>query len=287
MPPPAVWLEGFIVGSTLVIMASGLVLVLSIMGILNWAHGQLYMLGAVFLYYLFVQLGVNYIVALLGATAAVAAIGVAIEKWLLRPLVPKGFLPPSVAALGLLFAIEGAVVISFGVEFRDVPTVLEGVIRVGTVSISRERLLVVCIAIGVMLALHYFIHRTKIGLAIRAAAQEATVASLYGVPSGRLFTIVMATGAGLAAIAGGLIAPVYFVDPYMGQRPFIQAIMAIVLGGLGSLRGALAGGMIIGFIVTVGGYYIGTWYEVIIFAAVMAIILLRPQGLFGEKEARV
>ena len=287
MPPPIVWLEGFISGSTLVIMASGLVLVLSIMGILNWAHGQLYMLGGFITWYVLTQLGMNYILALLAATASIAAIGVAIEKWLLRPLVAKGFLPPSVVALGFIFTFEGATILRFGVAQRDVPTILGGVIHVGQVSITAERLLVVCIAIGVMLGLYYFINRTKLGLAIRAAAQEPTVASLYGVASGRLFTIVMATGAGLAAIAGGLIAPVYFIDPYMGSRPLIQALMAIVLGGLGSLRGAVAGGMIIGFIATIGGYYIGTWYEVITFSSIIAIILLRPQGLFGSREARV
>jgi len=287
MPPAEVWLEGLIIGSTLVMMASGLVLAISIMGILNWTHGQLYMFAGIIMWQVLAQWHINYFVALLAAIGITAAIGVAIERWLLRPLVPKGFIPPSVVAIGLISVFEGGVILTFGVAQRNVPSIMEGIIRIGQVSITAERLLIVCIAIGVMLGLYYFINRTKIGLAIRAAAQEPTVSSLYGVASGRLFTIVMATAAGLAAVAAGLIAPVYFVDPYMGSRPFILALMAVVLGGMGSLRGAVVGGMIVGFITTVGGYYIGTWYELITLLIIMAIILFRPQGLFGHVEARL
>jgi len=286
MPPVNVGLDALITGATIVMMASGLVLVLSIMGILNWAHGQLYMLAAFITYYMVVRLGMNYILALLVATDVVAAIGVAIERWLLRPLTNKNLLAVSAVALGFTFVFDGGVVIIFGTETKAISTIWEGVLHAGPASISQERLALVIIAIVVMLGLYFFINRTKVGLAIRAAAQEPTVAGLFGVDAGRLCTIVMATGCGLAAIAGGMMAPVYFVEPSMGSKPLILALLAIVLGGLGSFRGAAAGGMILGFITVVVAYYIGPWYELVSFSVIIAIILLRPQGLFGMSEAR-
>jgi len=287
MPPAAVWLNALIIGSTIVMMASGLVLVFSIMGILNWTHGQLYMLGAFVVYYVFVKLGTSYFAALLVAAVVVAIVGMAIERWLLRPLGDKGFLPASVVSLGLIFVFEGGVTILFGIGLKSVPSVLKGVVHLGTVSISVERLVLVGMAIAIMLGLYFLINRTKVGLAIRAAAQEPTVAGLYGVSAGRLYTAVMGIGCALAALAGGMMAPAYFVGPQIGSKPLIVALLAIVLGGLGSFRGAVAGGMILGFVMSVGAYYIGAWYELVSFLAVILIILIRPQGLFGMAEARV
>jgi len=286
MPPTAVWVNGFIIGATIVMMASGLVLVFSVMGILNWTHGQLYMLGAFVVYYLFVKMGVNYFLTLLLAAAVVSAVGMAIERGLMRPLSDKGFLPASVVSLGLIFVLEGVVIMFFGTGFKSVPTILEGVCHLGPISISVERLVLVVLAVAVMLGLYFFINRTRMGLAIRAAAQEPTVAGLYGVSSGRLFSVVMGIGCALAALAGGMMAPIFFVDPWIGAKPLITALSAIVLGGVGSFRGAVAGGLILGFITSVVAYYIGPWYEMVSFLAVILIILFRPQGLFGMPEAR-
>ena len=287
MPPVAVWINALIIASTIVLMASGLVLVFSIMGILNWSHGQLYMVGGFIVYYVVAKLGMNYFIALFAATVIAAGLGVVIEKWLLRPLSDRGFLPASVVGLGLIFVFEGAVTILFGTGIKSVPTILEGSLHVGQVSLSVEKMALAGLAIVVMLGLYLFICHTRIGLAIRAAAQEPDVAGMYGVSSGRLFSLVMAIGCGLAALAGGMIAPVYFVDPWMGAKPLITALLAIVLGGLGSFRGAVVGGIFLGFVMSVVAYYISSWYELVAFLAVILIILFRPQGLFGISEARV
>ena len=285
MPPAAVWVNTLVVCSTIVLMASGLVLVYSIMGILNWSHGQLYMLGAFAIYYLFVQIGINYLIALVVAAVGVAAVGMAIEKWLLRPVADKGFMPATVISLGLIFVFEGGVTIFFGNELKAVPSVFKAVLHAGPVSLSLEKLVLVGMAIVIMTFLYLLINKTRLGLAIRAAAQEPAVASLYGVHSGRLFTIVMGIGCGLAGLAGGMIAPAFFVDPYIGAKPLIIALLSIVLGGLGSFRGAVAGGVILGFITSMGSFYVGSWYELISFLVVILIILFRPQGLFGLSDA--
>ena len=287
MPPASVWVNALVICSTIVMMASGLVLLYSIMGILNWTHGQLYMLGAFSIYYISIRLGINYFVALPITAVAVATVGMVIERWLLRPVTGKGFMPASVISLGLIFVFEGGVTILFGNDLKSVPSVLEGVLSVGPVFLSLEKLVLVVMAAGIMVCLYLLVNRTRLGLAIRAAAQEPTVASLYGVHSGRLFTIVMGLGCGLAGLSGAMIAPAYFVDPHIGSKPLITALLAIILGGLGSFRGAVAGGMIFGIITSVGAYYVGPWHELISFLAVIIIILFRPRGIFGLSEARV
>ncbi len=287
MPPAAVWINAVITGSTIVMMASGLVLVFSVMGILNWTHGQLYMLGAFVVYYTSVKFGINYYFALIIASVTVSFIGIIIEKGFLRPLTEKGLLPPTACALGFIFVFEGAAMTLFGKENKAVPSFLGGVWKLGALALSVERLVLIGMAIFIMFGLYLFINKTKMGLAIKASAQEPVVAGMYGVHAGRLFSVVMAIGCALAGLAGGLIAPVYMVNPWVGAKPLILALAAIVLGGLGSFRGAVVGGMILGVVISVVAFYIGPWYELVSFLAVILIILLRPQGLFGQAEGRV
>jgi len=286
MPPASIWVGAIISGLSTVMMASGLILVFSIMGILNWTHGQFYMIGAMIVYYA-IAFGVNYFPALLVAGVVVAIIGVGMEKWLLRPLIHRGEWPSSVICLGLIFLFDGIVVAIAGPGLKSVPTVVEGVLHIGPVSVSMERLVLAGVSVVILLGLYFLVSRTKVGLAIRASAQDLTIASLFGVRIGLIRSIVMAIGCGLAAIAGGLMAPVYYINLEMGTRPFITALLAIVLGGLGSFRGAVIGGMLLGFVAIVIGYYIGAWNELVAFFAVILIILFRPQGLFGEPPARV
>ena len=136
-----------------------------------------------------------------------------------------------------------------------------------------------------MVGLYLVIMRTRFGIAMRAAAQAPGAASLYGVNPGRLATIVMAMGFALAALAGSFMAPVYYIDPWIGQTPLFMSILAIVIGGLGSLGGAVVGGMLLGASASLVAWYVGPWSEIIAFALVIVVILFRPQGLFGVKPA--
>jgi branched-chain amino acid transport system permease protein len=287
MPSLSVFISALIISSTIVMMSTGLVLLYSIMGILNWTHGQFYMIGAFITYYLFVKLSINYFVALAAATVAVAVLGIAIERWLLHPLTEKGFLAVSVVGLGLVFVFQGLITSIFGTGLKSVPSVLQASVQIGSVSLGVEKIIIISLSLVVMLSLYLVVMRTKFGLAIQAAAQKPTVAALYGVNSARMFTMVMAIGSGLAGLAGGMIAPAYFVDPTIGNKPLIVALLSIVLGGLGSFRGAVVGGIILGFITSIGAYYFGPWYELISFGAVILMILIRPRGLFGLPETRL
>jgi branched-chain amino acid transport system permease protein len=132
-----------------------------------------------------------------------------------------------------------------------------------------------------MITMYIVLNHTKIGLAIRAAAQEPDAASLYGISVERLSLIVMGIGCALAAMAGGIMAPVYVVNPFIGGIPMIMSLLAIVIGGLGSLTGAIVGGLILGFLNSVVAYHLSYFSEVVLFVLVIIILLVRPQGLFG------
>jgi branched-chain amino acid transport system permease protein len=285
MPPLSVWVDAIVMGSIWVMVASGLVLVFSIMGILNFAHGQFYMFGAFVLYAVYVNAGMNYFVAAVAAAVAMAAIGVLMERFLLRPIAKSGFIPVATVTLGAIYVFDGLATSIFGAEQKPVTTPFPGVLKLGDAAISYEKLAVIGLTLLVMLALYFVIMRTKFGIKIRAAAQDPLAATLYGVNPGRLASIVMAIGCGLAALAGAFMAPVYYVDPYIGQTPLIMSILAIVIGGLGSLGGAVIGGLLLGISGSIGAWYIGPYSPVIAFALVIVIILFRPEGLFGAKQA--
>jgi len=287
LPPAVVWLDALIVSFSIIMMATGLAFVLGVMGIFNWTHGQLYMVGAFIVYTLYASQGLNYFISLIIATLIVGGIGVLIEKFLIRPVADLGFLAASVVTLGLSFAIQGLITVIYGVSLKSIPSVFEGKVNILGAFVTWQRLLVVIIAAVAMICLYWFVNRSRMGLAMRAAAQDRPVAGLFGVRTGLIFGIVMAIGSGLAGLAGGLLAPVYSVDPTIGNRPFLLALLAIVLGGLGSFKGSVVGGLIFGFASIFFNYYIGAWYELILFVIIIGVILFRPQGLFGLPEARV
>ena len=160
-------------------------------------------------------------------------------------------------------------------------TVLPGVLDLGSFSISYQKIAVIIFTLVIMAAMYIVLNRTKVGLAIRAAAQEPVAASLYGISVKRVSLIVMGIGCALAAMAGGIIGPVYSVNPFMGRIPMIMSLLAIIIGGLGSLTGAIVGGIILGFLNSVIAYKISYFSEVALFVLVILILLIRPQGLFG------
>jgi branched-chain amino acid transport system permease protein len=287
MPTSAVFVNAVLSGAAIVLMASGLVLVFSVMGIVNWAHGQLYMLGAFGVYALVSHAGLHYVPALLLAALLVALVGVAIELLLLRPLGSKGLLQPTACALGLVFVFEGLAMLLFGKDQKAINSGIGGNVSVVGLDVSKERLALVIVAFAVMGLLGLLINRTRLGLAIRASAESRTVAEMYGARSGRLFSLVMGVGCGLAGLAGGLIAPVYMVNPWIGSQPMTLALATIVIGGLGSLKGAVVGGMALGFTNSLVGFYVGPWSDMVAFGLIIAFILFRPQGLFGHQEGRV
>jgi branched-chain amino acid transport system permease protein len=284
MPPAGIWIDGLIQSCIYMTMAFGMVLVFSILGILNWTHGQFYMLGAFVVYYAVTAAGIPFPLGMLLSAVVIGGLGMLVEKLIIeRVNIPsaRGAIYVTVATIALIFFFEGAASMLFGMQDKGLAMVFPGVLNLGSFSVSYQKIAVIIFTLVVMIAMYIVLNRTKVGLAIRAAAQEPTAASLYGISIGRISLLVMGIGCGLAAMAGSIMAPVYAVNPFIGRIPMIMSLLAIVIGGLGSLTGAIVGGIILGFINSIVAYYISYFSEVVLFVLVILILLIRPQGLFG------
>jgi len=283
MPPAEIWIDGLVQSCIYITMAFGMVLVFSILGILNWTHGQFYMLGAFTVYYAVSAAGIPFPLGLVISGIVVGGLGMAVEKFVIERLTSPGYgmLYVTAATLALIFFFEGAAGMAFGLQDKGLAMVLPGVLDLGSFSVSYQKIAVIVFTLVIMITMYVILNRTRIGLNIRAAAQEPVAASLYGISVKKVSLLVMGIGCALAAMAGGIMAPVYIINPFMGRIPMIFSLLAIVIGGLGSLTGAIVGGIILGFLNSVIAYHLSYFSEAILFLLVIVILLVRPQGLFG------
>jgi branched-chain amino acid transport system permease protein len=283
MPPAGIWIDGLVQSCIYMTMAFGMVLVFSILGILNWTHGQFFMVGAFVVYYATIAAGIPFPLSLLVSGVAVGVLGMLVEKFIIERLTGSGYglLAVTAATMALIFFFEGGAGMAFGLMDKGMATVMPGVLDLGSFSISYQKIAVIAFTLVVMVIMYVVLDHTKIGKAIRATAQEPRAASLYGVNVGWVSLLVMGIGCGLAGMAGGIIGPVQSVNPFMGRIPMIMSLLAIVIGGLGSLTGAIVGGIILGMLNSVIAYSISYYSEVALFVLVILVLLVRPQGLFG------
>src|SRR5438270_704073 len=242
---------GVFLGSIYSLMALGLTLMFGMMHIINFAHGAVYMLGAFVIYYVFFQAGVPYFAAFVIAMMLLGAFGYLVERSIYRPI--KGAIEPTlVALLALSTFLQAAGYPVFGQLDKHVPPVFEGTRSILGVRLSVERLMIIPIAVALVAGLYLFINKTKIGAAMRAIEQDKEAAALQGVNVNVINGLAFAVGFALAAAAGALIAPIFKLDPMMGDQPLLKAFIIIILGGLGSIPGAILGGLILGLIDSVG-----------------------------------
>ena len=284
MPPVEIWINGLTQSCTYMTMAFGMVLVFSILGILNWTHGQFYMLGAFVVYYAVTAAGIPFPLGLLVSAVVIGGLGMLVEKFIIERVSvssAEGALYVTAATIALIFFFEGAASMLFELQDKGLAMVLPGVLDMGSFSVSYQKIAVVIFTVVVMVAMYVVLNHTKVGLAIRAAAQEPDAASLYGINVKRVSVIVMGIGCALAAMAGSTMAPVYIINPFIGRIPMIMSLLAIIIGGLGSLTGAIVGGIVLGFLNSVIAYYLSYFSEVVLFMLVIILLLFRPQGLFG------
>ena len=284
MPPVEIWINGLTQSCTYMTMAFGMVLVFSILGILNWTHGQFYMLGAFVVYYAVTAAGIPFFLSLLISAVVIGGLGMLVEKFIIERVSvssAEGALYVTAATIALIFFFEGAASMLFELQDKGLAMVLPGVLDMGSFSVSYQKIAVVIFTVVVMVAMYVVLNHTKVGLAIRAAAQEPDAASLYGINVKRVSVIVMGIGCALAAMAGSIMAPVYIINPFIGRIPMIMSLLAIIIGGLGSLTGAIVGGIVLGFLNSVIAYHLSYFSEVVLFMLVIILLLFRPQGLFG------
>jgi branched-chain amino acid transport system permease protein len=275
--------NGVALGSVYSLVALGLTLVYGVLKVPNFAHGALYTAGAYVAYVALTSLGASYVLAILAAVVVVAVLGAAVEWVVFRPLEGKSAVHAMIAALGVLYFLEGTADVIWGPDFRQVPTPFDGVVSLGGVNITEQRVLVIVAAVATMGALYWLLKRTLVGMSIEAMAQDRVGALLVGIDTRRVALFTFAISGVLAAIAGSLIAPLVLVFPTMGAVIILKAFVIVILGGMGSVPGAIVGGYLLALAETMAGTYVAfAFSELIAFALLVLVLFLRPTGLFAK-----
>jgi len=276
-------LNGLTLGGIYSLVALGLTLVYGILHVPNFAHGAFYMVGAFVALKLMAVWGFNYWLAMLGAAALVAVIAALSERLVFHPLRHASGLHPMIAAIGLLLFLEAGAQALWGADFQRMNTPYTGIVMFAGVTAPVQRLLIIAGAFTLMLVLHLFLTRTVTGSTIVAMAQNRDGASLVGIDANRVAMLTFAISGVLAAVAATLYAPINLVYPAMGNLVITKAFVIIILGGMGSVPGAIVGGLIIGFAESFGAFYLSTDHkDIIAFVLLVVILSLRPQGLFTQ-----
>lgn len=276
-----VTLVGLVLGLSYSLIAVGLSLIFSVMRMIQFAHGHIYMLGAFAVFYLYGSFGLNYFVAVLVAGVLLALFGVLLEITVFRPLRDEEF-ASMIAGLGLLLLLGGGAELVFGVAPRNIMSPVPGVVSLLGVVVPKEKVLIAAVGGVLVLLLFLMVGRLKVGRAMRAFAQDRMAARLQGISINQISSLGMAVGSGLAAVAAGLVLPTVRLTPDLGGIVLIKAFLVIILGGLGSIEGALAGGLLLGFMESYGYTFLGEVTSILGYAVVMLILISRPQGLLGH-----
>lgn len=277
--------NGLILGSVYALIALGYTMVYGIIKLINFAHGDLYMMGAFIGYYLISTFQMNFFVALLLTMVLTASLGVLIEFLAYRPLRNSTRIAALITAIGVSFLLEYGMVYLVGANTRAFPQALQTVkYNLGPISITNVQLTILLVSVSLMVALQFIVKKTKMGKAMRAVSVDSDAAQLMGINVNSTISFTFALGSALAGAAGVLIGLYYnSIDPLMGMTPGIKAFVAAVLGGIGIIPGAALGGFIIGlletFSVSIG---LSSFRDAVVYIILIVILLIRPAGILGK-----
>jgi branched-chain amino acid transport system permease protein len=288
-------LWGVATGCIYILLATGLNIIFGVMKLVNFAHGQLLMVGAYVAFavssaftlnsYL-TQIGVGFYLAIVVSIAVVALVGVVLERLTFNRVRGKDKLTEIFLSLGLISIFENVVILWQGFDLHQIASPFANLsVTIGSVSIGYDWLFAVGVVIVTLVALFVMLKKTKIGMAIRATSQKGDAASLMGINIKHVYIFTFALGAALAGLAGALYGMIFAFDPYVGAYPTIKAFAIVILGGFGSIPGAIIGGLLYGIAENTAVFFLGgIWQDAIAFAMLIAVLIIRPNGIFGEKE---
>jgi len=276
--------NGLVTSSLYMLVALGLSIVLGLFDLANFAHGEIYMLGAYIIYFLFVGLNLNYILALAIGMIIIGIFGVVIEFLAFRPLRFSAGLYAMIASLGVSMVLQNSVMLLYTPNPRQMTTKLSEItITFLGAHVNMQRIVIFFASIIIVILLSVFIRRSKIGLAMRACAQDMEITQIFGVNINKVASATFLLGSGLAAIAGGLMGPIFMIYPTMGSSLVIKAFAIVILGGSGSIIGAVIGSFILGISEALGAAYISAAYkDAIAFFILILVMILKPDGIMGK-----
>jgi branched-chain amino acid transport system permease protein len=282
-----VLVNGLYLGAQYALIALGLTLIFALMNVLNFAHGQMYVLGGFVTYAVYGQLGLPFVVALAASGLTLLAVGALVERFLFRPVIRRSAREEStmLLAAAIAFFLDAVILLLFGEKQRGVPKIVKGVFLSDSVIIPYDRVTVGVVAVLMIATFMLFMQFSKPGRAMRALAQDRVAAQLMGVDVDRYSMLGFALGAMLAGLVGGLLVAITGVNSGIGGAISIKAFLMVMLGGAGVVGGAIAGGFLLGMMESVGLTVLASYADLtylVIFAALMVFLAIRPQGLMGK-----
>jgi branched-chain amino acid transport system permease protein len=274
--------NGLLVGLIYVIMALGFTLVFGIMRIVNFAHGEFYMIGAMVVLVLYGRMGWPFFPSVALAGLVSALIGVVLERLLIRPVITEE-MPGMIMTLAIAITLQSAALLFFGPSEQAMQRPFSGTWSLMNTVVPWDRTVVGICALVILFFFYVLLKFTRVGLAMQAVAQDRETASLMGIESSKIYAVAFGTSCLLAGLAGALMAPIYPIGPYMGEHVVIKAFVIVILGGLGSIPGAVLGGMLIGLSESALGTVLDPTAALIgSFAIVLLIVIVQPTGLMGR-----
>jgi branched-chain amino acid transport system permease protein len=280
-------ISGILIGGVYALIGIGLTIIFGVMRVINFAHGDLLMLGMYATYFLFTMLKVDPFVSILVVIPLMFVVGALLQKVFINRIL--GALPQNqiLLTIGLGLIMSNAVMLAFTSDYKILSTTYSSSsMNLFGISISTPLVISFAITVAITVALYWFLLKTDTGQAIRATAQDREAARLMGINVAKMSIIAFGLGAALAGTAGALISPTYYIFPQVGSTFTLKAFVITVLGGMGSIVGATLGGVLIGVAESIGGVYLGSgWKEVVVFVLFLLVLLFKPSGFFGKSNA--
>lgn len=278
--------NGIVIGSQYVLIAMGLNLVFGILDIADFAQGNLYLLSAYLLFTFTVTLELPFVVGSILAVLATGLVGVGYYYVVYRKIINEPPITMFLAAFGLFSAIQGFVFFYWGPDYRDIPHPATGTIEIANMFLTQARLIGIAVGAIVILATFWLISRTRFGRAIRAVAQNETKASLLGIDNNRTYALTFLIASLLSGVAGVTIAPIFTITPFIGLDAILKGFIVAIFGGLGSIRGAVVAGFLLGIIESLATIFLtGEIANSLGFLILFGVLIFKTEGLFGRPEA--
>ncbi len=282
---------GLVRGSMYALMGVGLSLIFGIMDIVNFAHGELFMMGCYLMYFITAMLGLPFPVGILASGVGLLIVGVILEKGLISTLRQKAgrewLMDSFVLTIGLMVIFQNLALITFGAIQRGIPNLVAGQMAIKGVVFIYDHLVILGLALLTVGLLWYFIKYTSMGKAIRATSQHSEAAQTLGIDVSKMHSIAFGIGAALAGISGALLITLFPANPNAGMGPVLKSFVVVIVGGLGNVKGAVAAGILVGLLEAFAMFFLaGGWQNVIVASIVIAVLAFRPAGLFARAGER-